>query len=300
MLELGLIIGGALYACFIAYRCTFRVQEGHLAVLTTFGAVEKAARADAASPAQLKTYGAGIHFKLPYQHVVTVPMMEQSLELSGEEGGRSAMTDDGTVLRFDSILRYVPVEGELEQFLFGLRAPLEHITALFTCLLRNEIANFRTPADAIRGDSLSVDFVAQAGSYALIRRERNRLNMHISAFAREQIGDRYGVRFNAVDLTDILPPDELADALNAVMQAQSEAETLYFRAEGDSRQRVLAAERGVQIARARAQAVQTEILTMGRYLLELTKNGSLAEYVARRQEEVMSEARSRFVKEPQP
>ena len=30
----------------------------------------------------------------------------------------------------------------------GLRTPLEHITGLFTCLLRNEIANFRAPAPA--------------------------------------------------------------------------------------------------------------------------------------------------------
>lgn len=293
MLEVGLIIGVSLYACLVAYRSSFRVQEGHLAVLTTFGAVEK----ERGQPHRLKKYGPGFHFKLPWQQVVTVPMMEQSLELSGEEAGRSAMTDDGTVLRFDSILRYVPVEEDLEQFLFGLRAPLEHITALFTCLLRNEIANFRAPASSAPIDSLTVDFVAQAGSYALIRRERNRLNEYISNFARSQIGNRYGVRFNAVDLTDILPPDELADALNAVMQAQSEAETHYFRAEADSRQRVLAAERGVSIARARAQAVHTEIVTMGHHLRELADNGSLQEYVARRREEVLSESRSRFVKE---
>jgi regulator of protease activity HflC (stomatin/prohibitin superfamily) len=288
MLEIGILVGLGIYACLVAYRCTFRVQEGTIAVLTTFGAAEKA-------NGSLRKYGPGLHFKLPWQRVITVPMMEQSLELSGEQGGRSAMADDGTVLRFDSILRYVPVEEELEQFLFGLRAPLEHITALFTCLLRNEIANFRAPPSNDKDGQ--ADFVAQAGSYALIRRERNRLNEHIAQFARTQIGNRYGVRFNAVDLTDVLPPDELADALNAVINAHAEAETRYFRAEGECRQRVLAAERGVEIARARAKAAYTEIVTMGKHLAELARKGMLAEYVARRRQEVFSEARSRYVKE---
>jgi regulator of protease activity HflC (stomatin/prohibitin superfamily) len=292
MFETGIMVGIALYALLVSYRCTFRVSEGHLAVLTTFGAVQKA---DARNT--LRTFSPGLHFKLPWQQVVTVPMMEQSLDLSGEELGRTAMADDGTVLRFDSILRYVPVEEDLEEFLFGLRAPLEHITALFTCLLRNEIANFRMPAGSITKDA-QIDFVAQAGSYALIRRERNRLNHHIAEFAREKIGNRYGVRFNAVDLTDILPPDELADALNAVMQAHSEAETHYFRAEGDCRQRILGAERGVDIAKARALAIQTEITALARSLQTLHKDGSLKDYVSRRREEVFSEARLRYVKEP--
>lgn len=293
MLAWGIVLGLLAHLVLVAIRCTFRVQEGHLAVLTTFGAAQKAQ----GEQHRLRTYGPGLHYKLPWQHVNTVPMMEQSLELSGEEGGRSAMADDGTVLRFDSILRYVPAEEELEQFLFGLKAPLEHITALFTCLLRNEIANFRGPDAIAPVDAWQVDFVAQAGSYALIRRERNRLNGQLAESARTQMDTRYGVRFNAIDLTDILPPDELADALNAVMNAQAEAEGSYFRAEGDARQRVLAAERGVEIAKARAQAISTEIVTMGHKLAELARAGTLQTYVARRREEVFAEARTRFVKE---
>jgi hypothetical protein len=47
------------------------------------------------------------------------------------------------VLRFESILRYLPVENALYDYIFDMRSPREHITSLFTCLLRNEIANFR-------------------------------------------------------------------------------------------------------------------------------------------------------------
>ena len=189
MFVMGLIVGLSIWGLLALRRCFFRVDEGHIAVLTRFGA----ALSQPGKHDVLVTYGPGLHGKLPWDHPIVISMMEQTLDLSGQAGGRSAMADDGTVLRFDSILRYQPVAQELEQFLFGLKAPLEHITSLFTCLLRNEIANFRAPETSAPADALQVDFT-QAGSYALIRRERNRLNAHLAEFARAQIGDRYRFR----------------------------------------------------------------------------------------------------------
>jgi regulator of protease activity HflC (stomatin/prohibitin superfamily) len=283
----GILVGVALYGAYVLSRCFFQVEQGQLAVLTAFG---RAVHAPDDSQ-KLRTFGPGLHRKKPWEKVIQVPMMEQNLDLSGEEGGRTAMAEDGTLLRLDSILRYVPVEKELGHFLFGLRSPVEHITGLFTCLLRNEIANFRaTPGKAVPTDE-------EPGSYALIRRERRELNGRIEEFCRNQIGQRYGVRFNAVDLTDVLPPDELADALNAVIQARSEADALYARSEADTQQRVLAAERGLAIARARGRAVETEIHTLGHYLRELAQQNTLQHYVDRRRAEVTSDARTVYLKD---
>lgn len=273
----GVVTGLALYGLFALSRCQFRIEEGYLGALSAFGAALRK------PDGTLVTYGPGLHAKRPWHHVHRVAVMEQSLDLSGERSGRVAMAEDGTTLRIDSILRYEPVERELEALLFGFRAPIEHITGLFTCLLRNEIANFG--ADP------------QAGSYALLRKERARLNARIQAFCQAEIGERYGVRFNAVDLTDILPPDELADALNAVIHARSEAETLYFHAEADCRQRVMAAERGVDIARARSRAVETEMVALGGFLADLHAHDTLNLYVQRRRDEVLSESRTLFLKE---
>jgi regulator of protease activity HflC (stomatin/prohibitin superfamily) len=280
MLEMGIALGLGLYLVFVFYRSTFRVAEGHLAVLVEFG------KAETEGPSRaLKTYGPGIHWKMPWKRAVVVSTKEQTLDLNREEGGRTAMADDGTILRLDSFVRYVPVQNELYEFLFGLERPLDHITGLFTCLLRNEIANFRgnEPKDN--------------GSYALIRRERKLLNERIESFCRSKIDDRYGVRFNAVDLADILPPDELADALNAVIQARSEADAQLHRAEAECRQRILAAERGVRIAEARARAIETEVLKLGSFLDELDQRGVLDAYVGRRRSEVTSESRTLFFKD---
>ncbi len=292
-MAIGFALGFGLYFAYMLTQCFFRVKEGHLGVVTVFGAAQKSADGKT-----LRTYRPGLHFKRPWERVITVSMMEQNLDLSGQDGGSSAMTEDGTVLRIDSMLRYEPVEAELEEFLFGMESPNDHITGLFTCLLRNEIANFRLPAGRdLATESTRFDFATQSGSYALIRRERGLLNERIAQFCRSQIGDRYGVRFNAVDLTDILPPDELADALNAVIHAHTDAEARYFRAEGESQQRILAAERGVKIATARSLAVETEIRKLGEFLGELARAGNLPAYVGRRRSEVLSEARMVYMKE---
>jgi regulator of protease activity HflC (stomatin/prohibitin superfamily) len=293
MLLLGIALGLLLFVALVASRCTFRVEEGHLAVLVTFGRAESKGGKE-----KLVTYGPGLHQKKPWQKVVIVSMKEQNLDLNAEEGGGMAMADDGTILRLESFVRYVPVESVLYEHLFGVERPLEHITGLFTCLLRNEIANFRGHQDE-HDVTLSrrFDFAGQAGSYALIRRERKLLNERIQNFCHEKIDNRYGVRFVAVDLADILPPDELADALNAVMQAQSESEALLFRAEGECQQRILASERGVRIASTRASAVEIEIRKLASYLEDLEVRGVLDAYVARRRSEVTSESRALFLKE---
>lgn len=305
---LGFAIGLSLYLIVLTGRCTFRVPEGHAATLERFGAarfVDPKTRA-------LRLFSPGLHFKWPWEHAHRVCLMEQNLDLSGETEGRSVMTADGTLLRFDSILRYAPEREHLYEFVYGMRSPLEHIEGLFTCLLRNEIANFRARAPGgspgepepepprstavlVAGGLSSTD--AQSGSYALLRRERRLLSERIEAFCRERIGGRYGVRFDAVDLVDILPPDELADALNSVMSAHAEAQTAYFRAEGDCQQRIMAAERGVAIAREHARAARVEIRTLGAALAELRAGGVLDDYVKRRREEVLAESRVVYVKE---
>jgi regulator of protease activity HflC (stomatin/prohibitin superfamily) len=293
MLLLGVVLGLLVFLGVLASRSAFRVEEGHLAVLVTFG---RAATSD--GKRKLITFGPGLHSKKPWQNVVTISVKEQNLDLNAEDGGGTAMADDGTILRLDSFVRYVPEEKVLYEHLFGVERPLDHITGLFTCLLRNEIANFRgKPGEVETSLATRFDFAGQAGSYSLIRRERKLLNERIQQFCHEKIDDRYGVRFVAVDLADILPPDEIADALNAVMQAQSESEGMLFRAEGECQQRILAAEQGVKIAQTRASAVEVEIRGLAGFLDDLEVRGVLGAYVDRRRAEVANESRALFLKE---
>jgi regulator of protease activity HflC (stomatin/prohibitin superfamily) len=288
MLALGLVIGVGLYVVWVLKDCFYRVEEGQLAVVSRFGGALRGA------DGKLQVFGPGLHGKWPFDRVHLVSLREQLVTLSGEKGGEPVMLNDGNVIRLDSMLRYGVEREGLEHFLFGMHHPQEHLTGLFTCLMRNEVANVKAPP--VQGAALTnVDDAG--GAYALVRRERQLLNQRIADFARNELGDQYGVRFNAVDITDLHPPDELADALNAVMSARAGADELRFRAGSECAQRILSAEKGVEIARLKAEAVEAEMKALGAHLGTLVKQGVLEEYVARRKAEVLSDVRTVYLRD---
>ena len=281
----GLLAGFGLFLWWVAKDCFFRVEEGHVAVVTRFGAARRG------PDGKLALFGPGLHFKWAFEEVKVVSLREQLITLGGEQGAEPMMLNDGTVIRLQSMLRYAPQRDGISKYLFGLHHRKEHVAGLFSSLLRNEIANVKGPVLKADLKTLTEDL---GGSFALVRRDRKLLNDRIGEFAKKELGD-YGVHFEAVDITDIHPPDELADALNAVMSARAEAESMRFRGQSDCAQKVLAAEQGVQIARTRAAAVETEIDELGRHLAELDKGGVLDAYLSRRRAEVMSESRTVYL-----
>jgi regulator of protease activity HflC (stomatin/prohibitin superfamily) len=288
MFLLGIFAGLLAYLLYLVPQCSFRVLEGHVGVVTTFGAAMR----EQGGKGNLRLFQPGLHFKLPWQKARSVPLMEEIIDLSGAEGARTAMAEDGTTLRLDAVLRYLPAKDELYNFVFDLAAPREHITGLFTCLLRNEIANFRAAAP----DEPPPD--TPGGSYALLQSQRRRLNEEIMSYCKDEIGPQYGVRFSAVDLVDIRPPEELDEALNAAVHAQMDAETTYAHAEAAAERRIIAAKRGVEIAEMKALATEEEIGTLVAQLEELSREKTLDLYVARRSAEVLSQSRQHYVRRP--
>lgn len=289
MVLMGIVLGAVLFAAFVARGAAFRVEEGQLAVVTRFGAALHG------PDGALRTFGPGLHPKWPFDEVRLVSMREQLVTLGGEGGAEPVMLNDGTVIRLESMLRYAPEKAGLARYLFGLHHRKEHVAGLFSSLLRNEIANVKATSAAVTDLARVADDVG--GSYGLVRRDRQLLNQRIADFARKELGDRYGVHFEAVDIIDLHPPDELADALNAVMSARAEVDAMRFRAESECAQQVMAAERGVDIARVKAAAVETEMGELGKHLAKLHAAGVLDEYVARRRAEVLSDARTVYLKD---
>jgi regulator of protease activity HflC (stomatin/prohibitin superfamily) len=288
MFLIGLLIGLALYVWWMAKDCFVTVQEGQVAVITRFGAALKNA------DGSLALRGPGIHFKWAFDEARIVSLREQLVPLGGEEGAAEPMMlSDGTVIKLHANLRYAPQREGIAKYLFGLHHRKEHVAGLFSSVLRNEIANVKAQAKtadlAKLGDDLN-------NSFSLVRADRKLLNDRITDFANSQLQD-YGVRFESVDITDIHPPDELADALNAVMSARSEAEAIRFRSQSECAQRLMAAEQGVEIAKSKAAAVELEIDELGRHLAELDAGGVLDAYVSRRKAEVYSDARTVYVKD---
>jgi regulator of protease activity HflC (stomatin/prohibitin superfamily) len=277
MLMIGIGVGLLAYAAWIAAACFFQVDEGHLAVLSRFGAAVRAP-----GKHELATFGPGLHFKWPWLKVHLVSMKEQLQSLT--EGHPMAMANDGTVLWLDASLRFRPVAANLEKYLFDLERPRELFTHLARSLLRNEIANFGAEKSDVEC------------SYALIRRERRALNGRIETACRQALSEGYGVEFSAVDLADVKPPEEVGDALNAMVHAAQEADAAYADAEAINQRRVVAAEQGVEVAKANARAAEAEIEKLGEHLGALADARTLSQYVARRKAEVLAQTRTLFVR----
>ena len=114
----------------------------------------------------VRVFAPGLRFKMPWHRVHKVSAMEQSIDLSHTREGLRAMAADGMALQFDANLRFEADREHLERFLFALEAPMPHVTGVFTCLLRNEIAN--------------VGAAGTEDSYGLIRRERGNISTRCS------------------------------------------------------------------------------------------------------------------------
>lgn len=288
MFLLGLVVGVVLFLWWMAKDCFVLVEEGQVAVITRFGAARREA------DGSLKLHGPGFHLKWAFEEARVVSLREQLITLGSETGGAEPMMlSDGTVIRLHANLRYAPQRDGILKYLFGLHHRKEHVAGLFSSLLRNEVANVK--AAAVESDLARLE-EDPGNAFTLLRRDRSMLNDRIADFAKNHLGD-YGVTFRSVDITDIHPPDELADALNAVMSARAEADSLRFRSQSECAQRVMAAERGVEIARARAAASEAEIDELGRHLASLEQAGVLDAYVARRRAEVLSDARTVYLKD---
>ncbi|MFZ4715634.1 MAG: SPFH domain-containing protein [Bacteriovoracaceae bacterium] len=276
--QLGLLLGLISLTLYFCYQSFFVIEQGHVGIITYFGK----AQTDANN--KLILYPSGSHLKWPWGKIYQQSMMEQIFDLH-DGGGKTALAYDGTVLQLEAKLRYRPSHHNLYDYLFKLKNPVDHVKGLFTSLLRYQIANFK-------GD----DKNEIVSSYASLRKERKLLNNELDKFCHDNLKGRYGIDFQSIDLIDILPPAELDQALNAVLNAHVEADAMFSRAEADCAQKKLAAQVGVEIEESKAQAIGLEILTLGKYLAELEEAKTLTLYIERRKCEVLYDTKNIFIK----
>lgn len=283
----GFLIGFVFYIILLTRKMFFQVPEGSVAILSCFG---KAITSDAVET-NIKVYPAGLHFKWPWQKVKKVSVKEQILDLSKGDSGTMLLTADGTLLQVDAKLRFVPLLKDIYAFLFSMEKPIEHIKGLFNSLLHQEISKFSS--NRIVAEKI---IAKNSSSYALLRSERNQLNTQLQDYCAKRMPESYGYKYEGLDIIDMLPPEELAQALNTVLHAQSEAEKNYALKEAECEQKLLAAKKGIEIAKAKAKSVEAEILTQAKIIEKLYLAGTLSEYLERREIEVLSEARLSYIK----
>lgn len=274
-ITIGIVLATAGIAIYAAARSLFKVEEGHHALVSAFGAVRRAN----GRPVVL---GAGLHARWPWEQVHEFSVMERVMDVREDSREVEVLARDGTLLRIDPRIRFAFLLESAETFVFGMRRPLMHLREYYRCLVGAEIARF--------GDENS-----QEGSYGALRRSRRAF--HEGLRLREGDAERrYGIGFRSADLVEILPPADLAEALNSVQKADAQNETLLRRVQAECDQRLVSAEHGLEISELHAEAAEKEIEVLGEAVRKLYENGSLSSYVQRRRDEAASASKTLYLR----
>lgn len=271
-LILGLAIGAALVAAIALVRASFRVDNGNLALLAVFGRFARDRRG------KLATFGPGLHWRAPWAQVIHVSLAERSMSLDPQHASLEALAADGTRIRVNARVRFRVDPDRVATFLADAKDPIEHLGGLFRLVVREQVARFEPRADEL-------------SAYMALRTRMPELQQRVQEALATPALAEYGIVVTSVDVLQLDPPEELIDALNAVITAESEARALVSRTELQCQQRVLSAAQAVAIANARALATESEIRTIGAELAILADQGVLLDYVARRRLEVLGGSR---------
>ena len=188
-----------------------------------------------------KTWEAGLHFTIPFIDRIAkrVTLKEQVLDTPPQP----VITKDNVTMQIDTVVYYRVFDAKL--YTYGAQDPVFALGNLTTTTLRNIIG--------------ALDLDATLTS-------RDQINGEMTSILDEAT-DQWGIKVSRVELKNIMPPQEIREAMEKQMKAERDRrETLLqadghklaaiTRAEGDKQAMILAAEgeRDARIARAEGEA----------------------------------------------
>ncbi len=188
-----------------------------------------------------KTWEAGLHFTIPFIDRIAkrVTLKEQVLDTPPQP----VITKDNVTMQIDTVVYYRVFDAKL--YTYGAQDPVFALGNLTTTTLRNIIG--------------ALDLDATLTS-------RDQINGEMTSILDEAT-DQWGIKVSRVELKNIMPPQEIREAMEKQMKAERDRrETLLqadghklaaiARAEGDKQAMILAAEgeRDARIARAEGEA----------------------------------------------
>lgn len=188
-----------------------------------------------------KTWAAGLRLKLPFIDRVAnrVMLKEQLLDTPPQP----VITKDNVTMQIDAVVYYRVFNSEL--YTYGINRPVEALGNLTATTLRNIIG------DLTLDDTLT---------------SRDTINIQMRQILDKET-DPWGLRIIRVEVRNIIPPQDIREAMEKQMRAERERrETLLqaeghkqaaiTRAEGDKQAMILAAEgeRDARIAKAEGEA----------------------------------------------
>ncbi|MEG1305155.1 MAG: SPFH domain-containing protein, partial [Oscillospiraceae bacterium] len=163
-----------------------------------------------------KTWQTGLHFKTPFIDRISkkVSLKEQVVDFRPQP----VITRDNVTMQIDTVVFFQITDAKL--FTYGIERPLSAIENLTATTLRNIIGE------------MELDHTLTS---------RDVINSKITALLDEAT-DKWGIKVNRVELKNIIPPEEIQNAMEKQMKAERERRESILRAEGVKRSQILEAE----------------------------------------------------------
>ncbi len=202
-IEFLIVIGFIILVLILLASCIKIVPQAHALVIERLGAYQG-------------TWGVGLHFKVPFLDRVAkrVILKEQVVDFAPQP----VITKDNVTMRIDTVVYFQITDPKL--FAYGVERPIMAIENLTATTLRNII-----------GD-LELD-------ETLTSRELINTKMRASL---DVATDPWGIKVNRVELKNIIPPQQIQDAMEKQAKAERERRAAVTQAEGEKTATVLVAE----------------------------------------------------------
>ncbi len=162
------------------------------------------------------TWKNGIHFKVPFLERVAgkISLKEQVVDFPPQP----VITKDNVTMQIDTVVYFQVTDPKM--FTYGVNNPLAAIENLTATTLRNILGDLELD------ESLT---------------SRDHINTRMRAVLDEAT-DPWGIKINRVELKNILPPQEIREAMEKQMRAERERRESIALAEGEKQSQILIAE----------------------------------------------------------
>ena len=175
-----------------------------------------------------QVWGVGLHFKVPFIDRIArrVSLKEQVLDYPPQP----VITKDNVTMQIDTVVYFQITDPKL--YAYGVEQPMAAMETLTATTLRNII-----------GD-LELDQTLTS---------RDVVNTKMRAILDEAT-DPWGIKFNRVELKNILPPQDIQNSMEKQMKAERDRRQAILQAEGQKKSAILIAEGEKESAILRADA----------------------------------------------
>ena len=188
-----------------------------------------------------RTLNTGVHMILPFFDKVAggaINMKERIADFQPQ----AVITKDNVTMQIDTVVYFQVTDPKL--FTYGVDRPISAIENLTATTLRNIVGEMELD------ETLTSREVVNTKMRAVL----------------DEATDPWGIKINRVELKNILPPQDIRNAMEKQMRAERERRESILIAEGEKKSKILIAEgeKEAAILKAEAKKIELESEALGR------------------------------------